>query len=126
MVKESGAGCGGESCGKKYVRAGNYTLQTKNYPAKYSTLTYCKWELVADNPKSTMEFSCSDFDMLSYDDSCEWDWMSVNGTRFCNNNWAPTATIKSYGAISVEYSTPDLPDKTRGGFSCTVTVTDPK
>ena len=124
MSKESEAGCKSTPCGTRYVYPGKYVLQTKNYPEKYGTNLYCKWQLIAVKRSSSMELSCTKFDMISWDNTCEWDWMRVNGVRYCNNN-PPATPIKSSGSImTVEYSTPDLPLKVRDGFSCTVTVTE--
>ncbi|XP_043230193.1 cubilin-like [Amphibalanus amphitrite] len=120
MSKEALAGSGGLQCGKHNLAPGTYSLLSQNYPDNYGTNIYCKWELVASDPSNTVDFSCSSFDMISWDNSCEWDWMKVDGVRHCNNN--KPAPQQFTGGVTVEYSTPDLPHKTRKGFKCTVTV----
>ncbi|XP_043230212.1 cubilin-like [Amphibalanus amphitrite] len=120
MSKEAVAGCDSLPCGKRYLAPGTYSLLSQNYPDNYGTNIYCKWELVASDPSNTVDFSCSSFDMISWDNSCEWDWMKVDGVRHCNNN--KPAPQQFTGGVTVEYSTPDLPHKTRKGFKCTVTV----
>ncbi|KAF0310234.1 Cubilin [Amphibalanus amphitrite] len=124
MSKEAVAGCGSLPCGKRYLGPGTYSLLSQNYPENYGNNIYCKWELVASDPSNTVDFSCSSFDMISWDNSCEWDWMKVDDVRHCNNN--KPAPQQFTGGVTVEYSTPDLPHKTRKGFKCTVSIRDSK
>ena len=120
MSKEAVADNGGLMCGSHRLGPGTYNLLSANYPDNYGINLYCKWQLFTIDPAATMDFSCSSFDMISWDNSCEWDWMKVNGVRHCNNNKPPPQQFKA--GLTVEYSTPNLPHKTRKGFKCTVTV----
>ncbi|XP_043244181.1 cubilin-like [Amphibalanus amphitrite] len=124
MAKRSTSGTGGLPCGEHRLAAGTYLLQSGNYPGNYGTNSVCGWFLMPKFTRDSMKFSCSSFDMISWDGSCKWDNMLVNGHTFCNTNPPPredNPLVMDWGAY-VRYETPDLPDKVRKGFNCTVVV----
>lgn len=123
-TSRDGVGPGSLSCGKHNLGPGTYHLLSQNYPNNYGTNLYCEWTLIPTHSSLIMDFSCSDFDVISWDNSCDWDWMKVNGIRYCNNNKPPSQQFQGTTA-RVEYATPDLPDKVRKGFNCTVVVREP-
>ena len=118
----SGAGSGGLPCGRHVLKAGSYSLLSKNHPGKYEGLLYCGWQLEADNAADELQLSCNSFQMeRPYRQSCEFDWLRVNGTRYCGIT-APTVPATA-GSLTVEYAT-DF-GVHRSGFRCTVQVGTP-
>lgn len=114
-------GPGSLPCGTHNVGPGTYPLLSQNYPNHYGRSIYCRWELIPKGSSLKMYFSCSDFDMISWDNSCEWDWMKVSGVHHCNNN--KPAPLQLMGTVLiVRYSTPDIPNTKRRGFNCTLVV----
>ncbi|KAF0300350.1 Deleted in malignant brain tumors 1 protein [Amphibalanus amphitrite] len=111
-------------CGRGFLEPGTYSLVSLFYPDNYGTSLYCRWDLSANLLTYSMEFSCRDFDMVSWDGSCEWDYLEVNGKKYCNGNPPPgeDSPLPVGQHVEVVYETPDLPDKTRKGFNCTVVV----
>jgi len=64
-----------------------------------------------------LALSCSAFNLESHS-SCFWDWLQVDGTRFCGTN---SPTVSSNGVMTIGFRTDG--SVVRSGFLCTIQAT---
>ena len=119
LVAPPGAGQGGLPCGERSLARRNYTILSQNFPSRYDTTLYCKWQLTADTPTDKLGLSCGSFDTTrSSRHGCAFEGMRVNGKSYCGTT-APSVTAT--GNITAEFYAYGSVE-THNGFNCTVTV----
>ncbi|XP_043241949.1 transmembrane protease serine 3-like [Amphibalanus amphitrite] len=103
------------SCGRSRLALGQHTITDGD--GDYSNDVDCYYQLYADQAGDQLSVTCSQFDVESHS-SCAYDWLSLNGNKFCGSNGPSSVAAIDQMAIHwhTDYSV------VRSGFVCAVTV----
>ena len=97
---------------------GKYVLQSPNYPANYSNSVNISWSFTVETHNS-ISIACPIIDVEGYYQNCLFDWLEINGERFCGNKSIAEIVADS---LQIQF----VSDVALGGkgFSCDITVTE--
>ena len=100
---------------------GKHELKSDNFPGNYAVNRQSVWNLRPQSGTASLTITCSDFRLenpaAKY--GCIWDYVSINGRRFCGTNGPISITANWLKIVFKSDST--VVDK---GFSCQVEVRD--
>ncbi|XP_037091811.1 chymotrypsinogen A-like [Pollicipes pollicipes] len=102
------------ACGTHALTTGTYTITSPNYPSNYGNDYDCVYKLTPGSGAATLSISCSAFDIEMHS-SCEWDWLRVNGNKFCGSQGP---SVSGSSALNIDFHSDYVEVGT--GFSCTI------
>merc|ERR1711874_169170 len=112
------------SCGTHTMAVGDtLTVQSENHPDKYPRNHACAWEITCDDPKSQIEFECSQF-QLQNSNGCRKDYLEISDSTgvlstACRKD-VPTGILTAINTLSLNFVSNDDTIR-KPGFSCDAT-----
>ena len=101
-------------CGNHTVTPGLYSISSPGYPAKYDNYQDCSYSITPGSGVSSMTLACCEFDIENHS-SCSWDWLSVNGEKFCGRQGP---ALSGDGVLNIDFHS-DY-SVVKRGFMCEV------
>ena len=104
-------------CGAHTLSPGLYSIQSPGFPANYGNNLDCSYSLTAGSGVGTMTLACCTFD-IEANSSCSWDWLRVNGTKYCGRQGPALAHS---GSLAIDFHS-DY-SVVKAGYYCEVRAT---
>ena len=95
---------------------GRYRIQSPNYPGPYPANSRITWSTVVGEQGQDIEITCDPFSVQS-GRGCRFDYLSINGQRFCGTGKTPTVS-----ATQLVISFRSNRRVQASGFQCILTV----
>ncbi|XP_037080009.1 CUB and peptidase domain-containing protein 2-like isoform X1 [Pollicipes pollicipes] len=104
------------SCGDHALAVGTYTITSPNHPSNYGNNYDCAYNLTPGSGAASLSITCSAFNIESHS-SCAWDWLRVNGNKFCGTQGP---SVSNSASLAIDFHADYSVVKT--GYSCTITA----
>ena len=104
-------------CGTHALTPGLYSITSPGYPSNYPNNQDCTYSVSAGSGTGTMELACCQFD-LEANSSCSWDWLRVNGVKYCGRQ-APA--LAENGALNIDFHSDS--SVVKAGYYCEIRAT---
>ncbi|KAF0287243.1 Cubilin [Amphibalanus amphitrite] len=105
------------ACGSHTVAPGLYSIKSPGYPSNYGNNLDCAYTITPGSGVNTMTLACCQFE-IEYNSSCGWDWLRVNGVKYCGRQGP---ALSESGAYTIDFHS-DY-SVVKAGYYCEVRAT---